>query len=72
MILRRLVSCFALALLVNASAADPTPRRPNILWLAGENLAHDRKIAMRLAERIDAAKTRLDSAFCALQRKHAK
>ena len=41
MILRRLVSCFALALLVTASAADPTPRRPNILWLAGENLAHD-------------------------------
>ena len=39
---------------------------------ARENLAHDRKIAMRLAERIDAAKTRLDSAFCALQRKHAK
>ena len=24
-----------------ASAADPAPRRPNILWLAGENLAHD-------------------------------
>ena len=41
MILRRLVSCFALALLVTASAADPAPRRPNILWLAGENLAHD-------------------------------
>ena len=39
---------------------------------ARENLAHDRKIAMRLAERIDAAKNRLDSAFCALQRKHAK
>ena len=41
MILRRLVSFFALALLATASAADLAPRRPNILWLAGENLAHD-------------------------------
>ena len=48
MILRRLVSCFALALLVTASAADPTPRRPNILWLAGENLAHDLGSRLRM------------------------
>ena len=39
---------------------------------ARENLAQDRRTAMRLAEGIDAAKARLDSAFCALQRKHAK
>ena len=41
MISQRLLSCIAPALLAVASAADPTPRRPNILWLAGENLAHD-------------------------------